>query len=71
MALLTDPVQPPIPEKPSIRAATKTKTHPTNDGSVPETRGKSPQPSSLFPPPEKNQTENCFHQNHLIFSTHK
>ena len=53
MALLTDPVKPPIPEKPSIRAATKTKTHPTDDGSVPETRGNSSQPSSLFPPPEK------------------
>ena len=42
MVLLADPEKPPIPEKPSVRAATKIKTHPTDDGSVPETSGKRP-----------------------------
>ena len=60
MALLTDTVKPPIPEKPSIKAAMKTKTHPTDAGSVPETRGKSSQPSSLFPLPGKKSDRKLF-----------
>ena len=61
IAILTDPRKPPIPEKPSIRTATKTKTHPTDDGSRPETKGK----SSRFPP-KKTQS---FSSKWFVFHT--